>query len=297
MNLLVVFNPKAAGGRASGMLDELKAALKHHGVNASFLTLLESQDVGRRLSDPDVRSFDGIVAAGGDGTGFAVLNGLMAHPRDLRPPLGLMPLGTGNAFSRDIGLKPGNWRQALDVVCAGRMRRVDVGEVHWPGGTCCFINILGLGLVVDAARAADRFKWLGSGAYTLGTAQVAMRANCLDLRVVIDGEEVNEASLLLEVANSRYTGTSYKIAPNAQIDDGLLDVILVRKLTRRRLFRLFPTIYSGRHIEHEEVRVWQARDVEIQSPAGALLLVDGEIRGETPATIRCLPGAVRVFCA
>ena len=297
MNLLVVFNPKAAGGRASGMLDELKAALEHRGVNATFLTLSEELDLGRRLSEPDIRSFDGVVAAGGDGTGFAVLNGLLAHPQDLRSPLGLMPLGTGNAFSRDIGLEPGNWRQALDVVCAGRTRRVDVGEVHWSGGTYRFINILGLGLVVDAARAADRFKWLGSGAYTLGTAQVAMRAKSLDLRLVIDGEEVNEDSLLLEVANSRYTGTSYKIAPDARIDDGLLDVILVRKLTRRRLFRLFPSIYSGRHVEYPEVQVWQARDIEIRSPAGASLLVDGEIRGETPATIRCIPGAVRLFCA
>lgn len=101
----------------------------------------------------------------------------------------------------------------------------------------------------------------------------------------------------MEASNSRYTGSSFLIAPDARIDDGELDLVIVRRLPRLRLLRLFPTIYSGQHINHDEVTVLKGREIEIRGPAGLEFMVDGEFRGVTPARISCQRHAIEMFCA
>jgi hypothetical protein len=102
--------------------------------------------------------------------------------------------------------------------------------------------------------------------------------------------------LLIVVTNAQLYGSSWRLAPQAQLDDGLLDVTLLRKLRRLRLLRLFPTVYSGRHVEFEEVSTIQARSIRILAPAGYPMAPDGEFHGKTPAEITCLPRDLDLFC-
>ena len=113
--------------------------------------------------------------------------------------------------------------------------------------------------------------------------------------VDIDGKKIEEDNVFVEISNTRYTGTSFLIAPAARLDDGLLDVTLLRDLPRLRLLRLFPTIYSGRHVEFEEVSTYTASTIKIMMPENQLLAPDGEFYGETPVTVTCLKQDLEIF--
>ena len=254
-------------------------------------------DAESRVAQADLSEYDGLVAAGGDGTLFEVLNGLYAHPRERRRPLGLVPVGTGNAFARDLGLLPGDWEKGIAQIGRGVTRRMDVGRVEMGRAEppYFFLNIVGAGLPADAMKSAERLKFAGSSAYSLAAFWRAMILKTYRLSFEIDGKKLEQNALFIEISNTRYTGTSFLMAPDAKADDGLLDVTVVRRLPRHRLLRLFPTIYRGRHVEHPEVFTCQAKSVRIDTPDGLLLAPDGELRGHTPATITCLSRDLEIF--
>jgi diacylglycerol kinase (ATP) len=174
--------------------------------------------------------------------------------------------------------------------------RIDVGRAECARDDFYFLNIIGAGLPVEAMRAADRLKPLGAAAYSVAAFWRAIVLKSYRLIIEINKESIEEDALFVEVSNTRYTGTSFLMAPAARFDDGLFDVTLVRRLPRGRLLRLFPTIYSGRHVEFDEVTTLQTDQVCIRAPAGLPLAADGEFRGETPVTIRCLPRELEIYC-
>jgi diacylglycerol kinase (ATP) len=294
VKLLLVLNPHAAAGRAARLLEPIRSALGLF-ADVTIAQTTGRDDASHRVASADLGDYDGLVAAGGDGTLFEVLNGLYSRPEDSRRPLGVVPVGTGNAFARELGLMPGDWRRAIDIIASGHRKRVDVGHATADGDGFHFLNIIGAGLPVDAMLTARHLKVLGQSAYTLATLWQAMRLHSYPLQLTLDGEEMSQDSMFIEVSNTRYTGTSFLIAPEARFDDGLLDVTLVRRLSRPRLLRLFPSIYSGRHVEYEEVMTRQVREISINAPNGLALVPDGEYRGRTPVQIRCLPRDLEIF--
>lgn len=293
--LLLVLNPGAGFGRAGKLLAEIRQAFKDRDIVTDTLLTAHSGDARERLGASRLDGYDGVVAAGGDGTVFEVLNGLCRHSPDARVPLGVVPVGTGNAFARDLGLLPGEWRKAVSIIAAANLRRVDVGRVQTASEQFHFINVIGMGFVVDAGLRAQRLKRLGAVAYTLGTLWQTLQLKSYPLRIEIDGKTIEQDNLFVEISNTRYTGTSFLIAPGAEMDDGLLDVTLLQKLGRLRLLRLFPTVYSGRHVEYPEIQVLRGKSIRILEPAGCLLAPDGEFRGTTPAEITCLHRGLTIF--
>lgn len=294
MKLLLIFNPQAASGRATKLLPKICDGLKRFASIELVLTRHAGHAVNL-VAEANLSAFDGIIAAGGDGTLFEVLNGLYRKEPQGRVPLGLVPVGTGNAFVRDLGLMPGDWQMGIDIIARNQPRRVDVGRVQTRSETFHFLNIIGMGFAVDAGRTAKKLKMLGKAAYTLATLWEIIKLKSYPLHIEIDGENIRQDNVFVEISNSRYTGTSFLIAPDAQIDDGLLDVTLLSALPRRRLLRLFPTIYSGRHVQYQEVSTFQAHRISIHAPGGRLLAPDGEFHGYTPADISCLHRDLEIF--
>jgi diacylglycerol kinase (ATP) len=296
LSILVIFNPCAAAGRSETLWPRISAALASRAVRFEMLATRHPGHATELVAAADLAGIDGVVAVGGDGTLFEVLNGLYARPAVSRVPLGLIPVGTGNAFARDLGLTPSDWSAGVDIVARGRSRSVDVGRVSTQAEEFHFLNIIGMGFAVDAGLTARKLKFLGNAAYTMGSLWQILKLGSYPLDIEIDGRRWTGDNVFLEVSNSRYTGTSFLIAPQARLDDGLLDLTLLRPCSRRRLLRLFPTVYSGRHVGFEEVETCQARHVRINGPAGMPLAPDGEFRGSTPVDIRCLPGDLQLFC-
>jgi len=295
LNLLIVLNPHARSGAAGRLRGDIEAAFFSHGIGTEVAITRGAGDAAQRLAALPAGRYDGVVAAGGDGTLFEVVNGLYRLQPDARPPLGHLPLGTGNAFARDLGLDPFAWQEGVGIIARGNVGRIDVAHVETPEGAFHFINVLGWGFVVDAGLAALRYKLLGTSSYTLGVLSALFRRVTQPLRIELDGQEIEQDNLFVMVSNSRYTGTHFLMAPAARLDDGLLDVTLVGRLPRHRLLRLFPTIFSGRHVDYEEVTARQVRHIRMTHPPGLPVMADGEFHGRTPLDIRCLPRDLALF--
>ena len=295
LKLLVIFNPNAAYGRSQKKLAEIKTRLASLDIHASIKSTTHPGHGSELVAAADLTSFDGIVAAGGDGTLFEVLNGLYQHPRSDRVPLGLLPIGTGNAFARDLGLQPFDWPAAIDILHQGHTRQVDVGRVQATDCEYYFLNVVSMGFAVEASQTAKNLKFIGNSAYTIATLWQALKLKDYPLEIELDGQIINQDNIFVTISNTRYTGTHFLIAPGAVIDDGLLDITLLQKLPRHRLLRLFPTIYHGGHVERSEVTVHKAANITIRSPAGMLLGPDGEFKGRTEARISCLHQDLTMF--
>jgi diacylglycerol kinase (ATP) len=295
LRLLIIFNPNAASGRSAKKLAEIAARMQSSGIHASIKLTNHPGHGSELVASTDLTAYDGVVAAGGDGTLFEVLNGLYQHQKPDRVPLGLLPIGTGNAFARDLGLQPFDWPAAIDILVKGRTCLVDVGYVQCADTEYHFLNVTHMGFPVDAGRTAKNLKFIGNTAYTIGTLWQALKLKSYPLVIELDGEEIRQDNIFVTISNTQYTGTHFLIAPGAVIDDGLLDVILLQKLPRHRLLRLFPTIYHGGHIEQTEVTVHKVSQINLRSPAGMLLAPDGEFQGRTPARITCLHQDLTIF--
>lgn len=296
MKLLIIFNPRAAHGRAAKRLNEINAAFARHEIEIEVISTTCPGSGIRLVAEADLAGFDGLIAAGGDGTLFEALNGLYAHPASRRVPLGLLPIGTGNAFSRDLNIKTDDLNASVTVIKSANTRRIDVAKVQSADGDFYFLNVMHMGLSVAAGQAAKKLKFLGDAAYTLATLWQVLKLKSYSLEAEIDGRRLQQDNVFITISNSRYTGTHFLIAPDAAIDDGKLDVISLRNISRLRVLKLFPSIYTGKHVEFDEVSNMQTKHIHLLSPRGMLLGPDGEFRGHTPAEITCLHRDLTVFC-
>ncbi len=295
MRVLLVANPRAAHCRARAAVEGQLALFARAGVDLELVWTRAPADATAMVRDGDLGGFDAVVAARGDRPVLEVVNGHLAPPAGERPPLAVLPVGTGNSFCRDLELGPRPVAEAVRRIAAGRSRRVDVGRFCWAGGDTFFVNILGLGFVSDVSVTAHRLKWLGSLSYSVAVVLETIRLAAAPLTLEVDGVRHDREGVFLEVANTRYTGGSYLMAPAARFDDGLLDVVLATTMGRVRLLSAFPKIFSGAHVTLPEVETWQAKEIVVTTPESKLLAPDGEILGTTPVAITCLPGALAVL--
>jgi YegS/Rv2252/BmrU family lipid kinase len=295
MRVLLVYNPQAGHGRSRVLLPAVLAAFREAGIEA-VLRLTESPGHAERIAaEAMFGEFQGIVAAGGDGTLFEVLNGYYRNSSPGRVPLGVVPIGTGNAFARDLSLGTDQVKEAVAYVSGGRTRRVDVGRFTTGGRRMHYLNILGLGFVADVVLSASRMKMLGNFSYTVGVLLRTITLKPYHFHMVLDGSVIDGEGVFTEISNTRFT-SNFLMAPAALIDDGLLDVTVLGRLTRRRLLAAFPLIFTGEHVKIPEVQTYTARHISISTDAPKVLTPDGELLGSTPVEVDCLPRDIEVFC-
>ncbi|MCK5148489.1 diacylglycerol kinase family lipid kinase [bacterium] len=294
MKLLYIHNPQAGHGHADKMLPEIESAFTSRGVDFHLQRTDYPEHAISILKEADIAAYDGIIAAGGDGTLYEVLNGYMQNPAEKRPPLGVLPVGTGNAAVRDMNLDRDHWEKAVDIIVAGHTRKVDVGRFITHGQTYYFMNILGLGFVADVTKTAGHLKIFGNISYTLGVLYQTLRLSHLNLKIEIDGKQIERNNLFVEVSNTRYT-SNFLMAPQAEIDDGYLDITLANQLSRRRLLKVFPKVFTGEHIHEPEVEIFKAKSIKIETDPVKVLAPDGELLGTTPLQIDCIHHAVDMF--
>jgi YegS/Rv2252/BmrU family lipid kinase len=294
MKLLVVYNPNAAHRRAEKLLPEVKEAFRRKRIEADLRLTERPGHAVEIARQADFSQYDGLVAAGGDGTLFELVNGYYANPSPKRIPIGVLPTGTGNAFARDLELDAGRWPEAVELLAPGRTRRVDVGRFSFDGKQRYYLNILGLGFVADVTFSAGRLKALGNVAYTLGVILQTLFLHSYAVRLEADGRTLERENLFAEISNTRYT-SNFLMAPRARIDDGLLDVTLLGPMSRRRLLKCFPLIFTGEHLRLPEVETFQARSIRISTEAPKVLTPDGELEGSTPVEVECLKRDIEVL--
>lgn len=294
MKVLLVYNLSAAHKRAKKILPEVEACFNENNIEFDLRFTDYPEHAIEIVRETNFDRYDGLVAAGGDGTLYEVINGYFQNPSQAKIPLGVLPIGTGNAFARDLFPDSSNWREAIEIINLKKPRKVDVGRFRTHGQEYYFLNIMGLGFVADVTKTAHRLKLLGNFSYTLGVLYRTLFLKSHHLKIEIDEKIIEQENIFVEVSNTRYT-SNFLMAPNAKIDDGLLDVTLVRKITRRRLIQCFPKIFTGEHIYFDEVEQYQARKIKIVTETPKVLTPDGELVGITPVDVECLKQSVDVF--
>jgi diacylglycerol kinase (ATP) len=291
---LVVYNPRAANGRARSLLPKVRGALEARGVEAEWLVTERSGHAVELVAEADLGSFDAVVAAGGDGTVFETVNGYFRNPADEKAPFGVLPIGTGNAYARDLGLQTRQLERAAELIAGSGRRHIDVARFTTAGEPHYFLNILGLGFVSDVGERAHRLKLFGNLSYTLAVVLETLTLRSYPMAIELDGQLLERDNIFCEISNTRYT-SNFLMAPEAKIDDGLLDVTLLGPLTRRRLLTAFPKVFSGEHVHLDEVESFQARSIRIRTEEPKVLAPDGEVFGTSPVEIECLHRALEVF--
>jgi diacylglycerol kinase (ATP) len=218
-----------------------------------------------------------------------VVNGLAGQPA----VFGLVPTGTGNDLARMLNL-PDDPVAAVQRVLHGTPKRIDLLELN---GTRV-MNIIGFGFDAAVAHDINTANWkkrAGSLGYIISMLKMMVTFRPFTLRLDLDGQEmVFENCWLVAVGNSKYYGGGMKICPDAELDDGLLDVCVVHNVTRLQLLRLFPTVFSGKHVQLPQVAYKQGRIVRAQTSMPVPIHGDGEILGQTPCDIRVQPQVVSV---
>ena len=294
MKVFIVYNPQAAHGRAKKFLPQIKALFMDKGIEIDIHMTKYPKNGIEIVKEIDFTSYDGIIAAGGDGTLFEVINGYFLNPCLKRIPIGVLPIGTGNAFARDLYVDTGKWEDAIDVISLNKHKKVDVGRFKTRGKEFYYMNILGLGFVSDVTRTAYKLKFFGNISYTIGVLYQMVFLKSHQLTIELDGEKFDRENIFVEISNTRYT-SNFLMAPQAKIDDGFLDITLLGKATRRRLLKAFPKVFTGEHVNLEEVETFQARHIKITTNIPKVLTPDGEIIGESPVEVDCLEKAVEIF--
>jgi len=239
---------------------------------------------------------DLLVAVGGDGTVNEVVNGIAG----LDVELALIPRGTGGDFVRTFGI-PRKLDRAVEVALRGRTRAIDLGRGRyrsWAGEDedSYFANIASAGMSgAIAKRTNETSKALGGKvSYAWATVAVFSRWRSDEVRVRVDGTERAGRMHDVIVANGRYLGGGMKMVPEAEPDDGLLDVLLIGDLTKRDLLLTMPKTYRGKHLPHPKATLLRGTTVEIDAPEPLPVELDGEQPGTTPVCFEIVPRALRL---
>ncbi|MBW2494833.1 MAG: diacylglycerol kinase family lipid kinase [Deltaproteobacteria bacterium] len=300
---LVIANPKSRNRATARRLKSLEAKLRHALGPLDFECTRAPRDA-ERIAREGVRSgVERLVVAGGDGTLSEVVTGLLSAGLGDYAAVGLLPVGTAGDFARGLG-ESRDLDAAIDRIADGKTLRVDAGRATYccddrEGVTSYFANIASLGLSGDVAEWVNRAgKGFGGRlSYLLGALRGLARYRSEPVSISVDGESVFEGALAAAaIANGPRFGGGMQIAPNARVDDGVFDWVIVPAMSRLSLLRKIPLLYSGSHLRDSRILHGRGKRVEARAMNGPVRIdVDGEALGALPARFEILPGAITLL--
>jgi len=286
-------NPHGGIKKGLDVLKNVKPLFESAGVE---LTVIETEYAGhaRELAKTaDIDGYDGFCAIGGDGTMHEIINGIMTRKDGKRLPVGLITGGTGNSFMHDLDcLDP---QVAAKRILTSRIRKIDIFKADANGKIYYGFNIIGWGMPTDINLLSEKMRWLGGQRYNVASIIEAIRHKKRLARVIIDGQTIVADFGFVIGCNTIHTGKAMKMAPLARLDDGLLDLIIVRKAGRFKILRLFPKLFSGSHIADPIVDYRQVSSFSILPEDRNTLNIDGEMLGSTPIHVTVLPLELEVL--
>jgi len=283
MKICLIVNPNAGKKRGLEVSQRVSSLFRDAGIQTESLVSQYPGGTREIAEGLDLKNWDGVVAVGGDGSLFEVINGLYATSNSLSVPVGQIPVGTGNSFSRDLEIH--SVEDAVAKIVQGNVRKIDLGHFSSEAGDFSFVNLLGAGFVSNVAYRARKYKALGSLSYVFGIIEEVIGLKSTPVTLEIDGTVIERECVFVEICNSRFTGGNMMMAPGAVIDDGLLDVVILNKVSRGALLKLLPTLFEGKHVESPSVEVFQGRRILLRSQSPLALTPDGETFGQTPIDV------------
>ncbi len=288
MKTLIICNPGA------GSVDDTEALLDQlREVSSAVVSQSNGPGDATRLAQQAVHdSYELVVAAGGDGTLNEVITGIAEHAENIR--VGLVPLGTGNDFARMLDL-PDSIAGCVDVLNQGRVRPIDLVRVT-SDQVRYFVNVSAggfSGTVGEKLTAEIKKNW-GPLAYLRCAAEALPELRAYRTQIVLDDTTVLELDLYnVIVANGRYVAGGTPVAPEARIDDGLLDIVLVPEGSAGNIAIVAAQMIIGKHLASDAIVFRRAAKVSVHSTPGMWFNLDGELVGNDPAVFEVMPRALQ----
>ncbi|OLC21758.1 MAG: hypothetical protein AUH33_01105 [Chloroflexi bacterium 13_1_40CM_68_21] len=286
--VLAIVNPRAGNGAGERVARRIAADFRKHGVRLDVVRTPAPDEAARLAREAAADGYRVIVAAGGDGTANEVANGIVGSAA----MLALYPIGSANDFARALGY-PRRTRDVPRFFREARRRAIDVGEVNGR----VFVNAAGVGIdghVAERVAATSRVAGQTLG-YFVGALVGIATYRPRPMRVLVDGELRSGPFLTVVAANGTHFGSGMHVAPQASLDDGLLDVVLAGDLSRWSSLSALAKLYRGTHVDGRMIVMKQARVVEIELERPLAVELDGEVTRLSRLSIRVRPRALEVL--
>ena len=289
----LLINPKGGYKKGLEIFERVRDVFRNTNTK---LTVLHTEYAGHAFDLANTLDFskhDGLCAIGGDGTMYEMINGMLKRKDKKIIPIGLITGGTGNSFMYDV--------ECLDPVEAARrivkynLRPLDIAKVDANGELFYAFNIVGWGLATDAGKLAEKLRWLGGVRYNIASVIEVLKGKNRIANLKLGKEEIKDNFIFVIGCNTMHTGKAMKMAPLAKLDDGKIDLLIVRKTSRVNLLKLFPKLFSGEHVKSPLVEYRQVENFSISIEETNDLTIDGEIIGTTPLKVQMIPNMVNVL--
>ena len=292
-----IVNPAAGGGKSANLAGATLARLREKGLRIDVIASTSPGHAGELAHEAYAQGYRHFLAVGGDGTAHEILNGIfLRNAKPDRIALGFLPLGTGNSFLRDFTNQGAE--ASVQALLQNRKRSVDLIRLTHATGEVYSFNILSVGFTADVGALTNRmFKPLGSFGYLLGVfvRVIQLKRRAFILRCDDETTWDDRQSLFLTFNNSKYTGGTMLIAPQADPSDGFIEFVRWGPIGRLGLLRMLPRLYDGTHIEHPLASRKSVQHVEFNFPVPVDVLVDGEILSLKCKSLDILPSALDVY--
>lgn len=301
MTFFAIVNPAAGAGKCGVLAPAALDRLRAQGLMIEEAHTRAPGDATRLAREAFARGFRKLIAVGGDGTAYEIVNGLLPEalnakdPKD-RPLLGFLPLGTGNSFLRDFTSRGAEG--ASEALLRDVRKPCDVIRLQHSMGERYFINLMSAGFVADVATTTNRrFKSLGAAGYAVSVVLEAASLQAKQWHLRPAGSRAwDPFAVFISFNNSRYTGGSMMMAPYANTADGKLDIVVAGPMSRGRLVSAFPRIFRGTHVHMPEIACTQVSDVHLDVLEPVDLMIDGEVERYLPKRLTVLEHAIDI-CA
>ena len=286
----LITNPKGGVGDNLQLAHQVEAKLtQHHWRVIRHETTQKGH--AEHLSTTITTQSDTILCGiGGDGTMHEIINGLMRRNPCERVPVASIPGGTGNSFMEDTGITAHH--QAIEALLKGQPRSVDLLKADLSGQTRYVFNVCGWGLFASGNLRAESLRWMGAQRYNVAGLLEILRNPTQRGKLILGNEEMVKDYSLIVASNSRYVGKGMLLSPKANFQDGLMDLLYLKKATRPLLLSLFSKLHKGRHAELPEVCYQQTDQFEIHCDQSSLWNLDGEITRASTGKVQVIPSAI-----
>jgi diacylglycerol kinase (ATP) len=287
MHLALVVNPASGKQRGAAIARRVAERLRTAGHTTAMIQGEDASTARDLLKQAIDDGIDGVLVVGGDGALHAVLD----HVADSDLVFGLIPAGTGNDTARSLGIPVKDVDAAIDLVVAGHVRTVDLARTD----EAYVATVVASGFDSKVNERANAMTWpRGAMRYNIAIINELRAFSPLEFTLTLDGVEIQREAMLVAVGNGPSFGGGLRICEGAQMDDGLLDVVVINPLSTAMFLRVFPRLYRGTHVTLPQFERHRVRQVTLSSP-GIVAYGDGERLGPLPMTTTIQPGALRVF--
>ena len=294
MKLILTVNPYGGTKQGPRLLKKIKPLFDSAGVKLFIIETTFSGHAKELANHLDLTSFDGFIGIGGDGTLHEVVNGMLTRNDSQKIPIGIIPGGSGNSYMHDLNLTTP--LDAARAIIRGKTRTVDVAQVDVNHIVKYAVNMVGWGLVTDVGNKAEHYRWLGPSRYTILSVLEVLRHKSRAASLIMDEKKIEDEFTFIIACNSIHVGKGMKMAPKAKLDDGLIDLLVVKSgVTRSRLLKVLPKLFDGTHINEPEISYYQTSKFALIPEKDDILNIDGEIMGSTPIRVKMITNAMEIF--